>query len=551
MIKRIDHIAIAVRDIETASEFYTTQLGLKVARVEDVPSQKVRVAFIPIGDTRIELVMPTADDSPISKFLDKKGDGLHHICLETDDIDDDLSRLIQNEVRLIDTTPKPGAHDTRVAFLHPKANSGVLTELAEHPHPTPPAPETPLQADDKDVYRIFFEMSCKPQDQWKIGLEYEIGAVHTDDMRPMTFFGEHDIEGMFSAFREKYSVEGGTWEDGFCFGLKVPYGELSLEPGGQMEFASLPSNNLGELDSQLRQYIRDVTALGNERGLAFYTAGVNPFHKQEEMPWSHKARYKTMRSYLATTGTLGHRMMQQTMSVQFNIDFADERDAVLKYEAARALQPTLLFLSSNSQIYEGQALDAPMRGDIWLNTDPDRCGLPPSIKGFDEYIEYAMDVPMFLIERDGDYVPIANGLTFRQFLVEGFQGHSAQYRDWPMHLSTLFPEVRFKKNALELRMFDGNQADFSIALTALTKGIFYNEANLQEAIAQQWDNTWESAARLIALAKKGLQPSEQYFLMPLEQCVETKQRPGDKALQVLASHDGDTRQLFAHLQLES
>jgi hypothetical protein len=120
-----------------------------------------------------------------------------------------------------------------------------------------------------------------------------------------------------------------------------------------------------------------------------------------------------------------------------------------------------------------------------------------------------------------------------------------------MHLSTLFPEVRFKKNALELRMFDGNQADFSIALTALTKGIFYNEANLQEAIAQQWDNTWESAARLIALAKKGLQPSEQYFLMPLEQCVETKQRPGDKALQVLASHDGDTRQLFAHLQLES
>lgn len=135
MIKRVDHIAIAVKSIEEASQFYIEHLGLSIARIEEVPSQKVRVAFIPIGETNIELVEPMSDDSPISKFLEKKGPGLHHICLETDQLEGDLEALNEHGVKMIDKSARPGAHNTKVAFVHPKANSGVLTELAEHPHP--------------------------------------------------------------------------------------------------------------------------------------------------------------------------------------------------------------------------------------------------------------------------------------------------------------------------------------------------------------------------------------------------------------------------------
>lgn len=558
MIKRVDHIAIVVHDIEEASRFYTEHLGLCIERIEEVPSQKVRVAFIPVGETRIELVEPMSEDSPISGFLQKKGSGLHHICLETSDIEETLTKLNTQGVRMIDTTSRPGAHDSRIAFVHPKANSGVLTELAEYPHSTKQEEQTkmaqsndptaPLSLSNRADFRTFFEESCKPESEWKIGLEYEIGGIHSD-LSPMVFFGEQDIEGMFAAFRAKYNVDCTAMEDGYCFGMKVPYGELSLEPGGQMEFASKPNRSLHDLNDQVQQYIQDLQEFGKDKDLGFYTAGVNPFHAQSAMPWSHKSRYKTMRAYMEKTGTLGHRMMQQTMSVQFNIDFANEQDAVLKYEAARALQPTLLFLSSNSQIYEGQALETPMRGEIWLNTDPDRCGLPPSIENFDDYIEYALDVPMYLIVRDGEMLSIANGLTFRQYLEEGFEGHTAQLRDWPQHLSTLFPEVRFKKNALELRMFDGNQPAFSIALAALTKGIFYNKTNSKAVLEKTWSADWTSAEALLQLAQTGLTEEEQAYLAPLAESIEQQVTPGEAALQALKEANGDLHALFQHLQL--
>ena len=131
MIQKINHIAIAVPNLEEACAFYEQHLGLKVTHIEEVTEQKVRAAFIPIGEVRIELLEPTAADSPIQKFLEQRGGGLHHICLQTDDVSADLARLEQQGVRLIDRVPRQGAHQTRIAFIHPKANNGVLTELAE------------------------------------------------------------------------------------------------------------------------------------------------------------------------------------------------------------------------------------------------------------------------------------------------------------------------------------------------------------------------------------------------------------------------------------
>ena len=133
MIKKIDHIAIAVRNLEAASRFYTEHLGLTVTKIEDVPTEKVRVAFIPIGHTCIELLEPTAEDSPIAKFLEKRGEGLHHICLETDEIKQRMQDLQQEGIKLLSDEPRQGAQGTQIVFVHPKANAGVLTELVQHP----------------------------------------------------------------------------------------------------------------------------------------------------------------------------------------------------------------------------------------------------------------------------------------------------------------------------------------------------------------------------------------------------------------------------------
>ena len=129
---KIDHIGIVVRDIQEALHVYETALGLPLREIAEVPDQQVRVAFLPIGDSNVELVQPATGDSGIARFLEKRGEGIHHICVEVDDIDAVLTRLRAHNVELIDETPRPGAHG-RVAFVHPRGAHGVLLELVEHP----------------------------------------------------------------------------------------------------------------------------------------------------------------------------------------------------------------------------------------------------------------------------------------------------------------------------------------------------------------------------------------------------------------------------------
>ena len=131
MIKKIDHIAIAVHDLDSSLKFYTDVLGLENAGIEKVEDQKVRLAMLPIGDTRIELLESTTEDGPIAKFLEKKGEGMHHIAFRVENLDGELIRMEEMGVELIDKIPKTGADGNRVAFLHPKSTFGVLTELSE------------------------------------------------------------------------------------------------------------------------------------------------------------------------------------------------------------------------------------------------------------------------------------------------------------------------------------------------------------------------------------------------------------------------------------
>lgn len=132
VFRKIDHIAIAVPDLDRAITLYKSLLGKDPEHVEDVPDQKVRAAFFGVDDTNLELLFPTATDSPITKFLQKNPHGgLHHICLQVDNIEAHLKKLQAQGVQLIDEKPRLGAHNKKVAFVHPKSTGGVLIELSE------------------------------------------------------------------------------------------------------------------------------------------------------------------------------------------------------------------------------------------------------------------------------------------------------------------------------------------------------------------------------------------------------------------------------------
>ncbi len=133
MLKKISHVGIAVHSIEEAAKFYQ-KLGLEIESIEVVESQKVKVAFISIGDVRIELLEPISEDSPVAKYLESKGEGIHHLALEEDDLVSTLNELEKNGIRLIDKKPRPGAHKANIAFLHPKSTHGILIELCEEFH---------------------------------------------------------------------------------------------------------------------------------------------------------------------------------------------------------------------------------------------------------------------------------------------------------------------------------------------------------------------------------------------------------------------------------
>jgi methylmalonyl-CoA/ethylmalonyl-CoA epimerase len=131
MIKRIDHIGIAVRHLEDVLPFYEEVLKLPLLAIEEVESEKVRVAFLQVGETNIELLEPTSMESPIAQFIEKRGEGIHHIAIGVESIQERINEMKLKGIRMIQDEPKVGAHGAEVAFIHPKSASGVLFELCE------------------------------------------------------------------------------------------------------------------------------------------------------------------------------------------------------------------------------------------------------------------------------------------------------------------------------------------------------------------------------------------------------------------------------------
>ncbi|WP_144547598.1 methylmalonyl-CoA epimerase [Bacillus sp. X1(2014)] len=131
MIKKVDHIGIAVKSIEKALPFYTDVLNLPLIGIEEVDTQKVRVAFLKAGSTKLELLEPTSEESAIAKFIEKRGEGIHHVALGVDSIEERIREMKEQGIRMIDGQSRPGAGGANIAFMHPKSTSGVLFELCE------------------------------------------------------------------------------------------------------------------------------------------------------------------------------------------------------------------------------------------------------------------------------------------------------------------------------------------------------------------------------------------------------------------------------------
>ena len=340
----------------------------------------------------------------------------------------------------------------------------------------------------------YFEAACKPRAQWKIGTEYEKVVVWADSGKALPFTG--GIEEILRRLAERYDWEP-IVEDGRIVALHNAQASITLEPGGQLELSGQQCDTVHCAQREFAEHVTQIVTVGDELGVAFLGLAMQPLSTLEEIEWVPKHRYAIMAPYMFRVGSLGQRMMKQTATVQVNIDYASERDAMTKLRTGMGLAPLLTAIFANSPISDGRENGfLSFRGHIWTDTDPARCGLLPFVFndscGFTDYLEYALDVPMYFIVRDDRWIDMT-AFTFRRFWKEGYQGERASLADWNAHLTTLFPETRLKAY-IEVRSIDSQPPELMLAAPALIKGIFYEE----DCLAGAWDlvKPWKWEERL-------------------------------------------------------
>jgi glutamate--cysteine ligase len=271
---------------------------------------------------------------------------------------------------------------------------------------------------------------------------------------------------------------------------------ITLEPGGQLELSGEPCDSIHCAHEELSQHVNEIVTVGEQLGLAFLGLGTQPLSTLEDIEWVPKPRYHIMGPYMTKVGSLGQRMMKQTATVQANIDFSSESDAMAKMRLGMGLSPILTAAFANSPILEGKLTGfMSYRQHVWTDTDNNRSGMLPFAfsqhGGFEDYADWALDVPMYFIRREGRFIDLT-GMPFREFLKHGAAGHFPTLGDWQLHLTTLFPEVRLK-TYLELRSVDSQPPERMLALPALVKGVFYDD----DCLAGAWDlvKSWSWSER--------------------------------------------------------
>lgn len=331
----------------------------------------------------------------------------------------------------------------------------------------------------------YFEDGCKPPTNWRLGTEHEKFVFDRKTLRPLPFDGETGIEAFLTALTRF------GWtpmpEQGRTIALELDDCHITLEPGGQLELAGAPLYTIHEACSEVQTHLRQVKAVAKEMDVGLIGLGFQPKWAREDCPWMPKQRYEVMKGYMPKVGSLGLDMMLRTSTVQVNLDYGSEADMVRKFRVGLALQPFVTALFANSPFTEGQPNGfLSYRSHIWTDTDPDRTGMLDWVfdedMSFERYTEYALDVPMYFVHRDGAYIDAA-GQSFRDFLdgkLPALPGERPTMSDWDDHLTTLFPEVRLKR-FMEMRGADGGPWGRLCALPALWAGLCYDSTALDEA----------------------------------------------------------------------
>jgi glutamate--cysteine ligase len=346
-----------------------------------------------------------------------------------------------------------------------------------------------------------FHEACKPRSEFRIGIEAEKFGVHATTGAPLSYAGAGGVRDIFDELVERYRwVEGREHESGPVVYLKRGNASITLEPGAQLELSGAPHRSIHDVCSEFRDHMTELREVSGRMAVSWLGTGFHPFARQSEMPWVPKLRYGVMRHYLPTRGARALDMMQRTCTVQTNLDFESEQDAVRKLRVALAVQPVATAIFANSPLIEGRVGDSLCeRGSVWLGVDPDRTGILPFAWdrdfSFRDYVEWALDVPMFLIKR-GARVVRNTGQSFRSFLANGYRGHRPTRADWDAHLSGLFPEARLRKT-LEVRGADAQDDELVCAVPAFWKGLFYDERALDgaEALVERLTAAEVEAAR--------------------------------------------------------
>lgn len=432
----------------------------------------------------------------------------------------------------------------------------------------------------------YLESGCKPKADWRIGTEHEKFGYCKDTHKPLPYEGERSIMAVLEGLRDGHGwaplIEGDK-----LIGLEKDGANISLEPGGQLELSGAPLETIHQTCDEVNTHLRDVKDIADKIGVGFLGLGAAPEWTHDQMPLMPKGRYKLMDGYMQQVGTMGTSMMRRTCTVQVNLDFSSEADMVQKMRVALALQPVATALFANSPFFEGKPNgQKSWRSYIWRHLDDARTGMLPFVFdegfGFEAWVQYALDVPMYFVYRDGKYIN-ALGMSFRDFLkgeLPALPGETPTLSDWADHLTTIFPEARVKK-FIEMRGADGGPWRRLCALPAFWVGLTYDQSALDAAwdLVKDWDEETRWALRvaggeqglqaqvgdikMIDLARQtldisraglkarakpglgGMVADERHFLHALEDSVETGMAPADELLECYnGAWNGDLSKIY-------
>ena len=428
-----------------------------------------------------------------------------------------------------------------------------------------------------DQLANLLEQGNKPKADWRIGTEHEKFGYCKNTLKALPYEGERSIQSILHGLRDQFN-----WapvdEGGYLIGLTKNGANVSLEPGGALELSGAPLETIHETCDEVNVHLREVKEIADKIGVGFIGLGAAPIWQHEDVGLMPKGRYQLMDAYMGKVGTMGRTMMRRTCTVQVNLDFASEADMVQKFRVALALQPVATALFANSPFFEGKVNGhKSWRARVWRDLDADRTGMLPFVfedgMGFQRYVDYALDVPMYFVYRDGKYIN-ALGQSFRDFLkgqLPALPGEMPTLSDWADHLTTIFPEARIKQ-FMEMRGADGGPWRRLCALPAFWVGLLYDQSSLDAAwdLVKSMDAETRDALRVAAsvdglqaevsgikmmeLARQavnisnaglvarartgagGMVPDETHFLNALEDSLETGQTPADE---LLARYHGD------------